>query len=141
MKKYKDDIRLKGKKILIVEDCDSLSNLLSAVLSHGGAEVFEARDGRKSIDMACKIDPDLIIMDVTLPGISGIEACKTLKAGEVTAACPILLISSDHATLERAAGEPRLIDEYLPKPFKPVELIEKSIEILLKSEHQTLNLK
>ncbi|HUB02789.1 MAG TPA: response regulator [Terriglobales bacterium] len=109
--------------ILYADDTEAQRYALSRVLRRAGFEVLEARTGRQALEMSSK-HPDLIVLDVNLPDISGIEVCKKLKASEGTASTPVLQVSASLVSTEaRVAGLEGGADAYLTQPIEPQELV------------------
>jgi phosphoserine phosphatase RsbU/P len=109
-------------RILVIEDVLMLRRLLKTSLQVQGFEVFEAEDGETALALACSVRPTLIIADLHLPGISGIEVCRQIKANPDLAATFFILLSADNSPgkqeLARAAGA----NAFLTKPLKVEEL-------------------
>ncbi|MDT8317431.1 MAG: response regulator [bacterium] len=120
---------LKGKKILAVDDCPQLRDLISSIFSAAGAEVITAADGEEGVSMALMKKPDLITMDNNMPKMSGADACKVLKTSIGTKKVPILMVSSDYPIF-KVLFEEKLIDDYLPKPFMFPDLLGKAVKVL-----------
>jgi CheY-like chemotaxis protein len=111
-----------AKKILVVDDEPDLLKVLSFRLEKTGYEVFSGVDGQEALDLARKIMPDLIILDVYLPVINGDEVAKILKNDRKLKHIPIFLISATiHTLMQRTAYSGS--DAYFTKPFEPEELI------------------
>ena len=110
------------QKILLVDDEADLLKITLLRLNKTGYEAFGAVDGREALDLARQKAPDLIVLDVFLPGINGDEVAKRFKADEKLKHIPIILISADVKNLEKRARESGA-DDYLPKVFEPGELI------------------
>ena len=109
--------------ILYVDDTEAQRYAVSRVLRNAGFHVLEARTGQQALDMS-NPSPDVIILDVNLPDISGIEVCKRLKAGESTARTPIMQVSATAVSTEaRVAGLEGGADAYLTQPIEPQELV------------------
>jgi len=105
--------------ILYVDDTEAQRYAVSRVLRNAGFHVLEARTGQQALDMS-NPSPDVIILDVNLPDISGIEVCKRLKAGESTARTPIMQVSATAVSTEaRVAGLEGGADAYLTQPIEP----------------------
>jgi CheY-like chemotaxis protein len=119
-------------KILFVDDEADLLKVLSLRLKKMGYEVFEAMDGYGVLELARQKTPDLIVLDVFLPGMNGDEVAKLLKKDEKLKHIPIILISADVKALEERARKSGC-DGYLPKPFESRELIATMNSILLVS--------
>ncbi|HSD85488.1 MAG TPA: response regulator [Anaerolineae bacterium] len=104
-------------KILIVEDNALNRALLTAVLKPAGFEILSAEDGRQGIDVAQRELPDLILMDVMLPGLNGYEATRRLKAEPATQHIPIIAITANAAPAERERALDAGCDGYIAKPI------------------------
>jgi DNA-binding response OmpR family regulator len=110
------------KKILVVDDEDGLLRITLLRLNKTGYDAFGAADGETGLDLARQTMPDLIILDVVLPGICGDEVAGILKKDKKTKHIPILLISAAIETLEEKSNKSGA-DGYLPKPFETTELL------------------
>ncbi len=110
------------KVIIAVDDEPDIRTLVCFCLRNSGNfEVLEAKNGEEAIALAIVHQPALIIMDVRMPGMGGIEACRRLKANPATASIPVIFLSAWHSE-EQAALEAGGT-AFLPKPFSPEELI------------------
>ena len=110
------------RKILLVDDEIDLRVVTSLGLKNAGYEVFEAADGRQALDLARSKMPDLIILDIFLPGVNGDEVAKTLKNDENLKRIPIILISAFSSALEERFGKCGA-ESSLAKPFAFAELV------------------
>lgn len=119
-----------AKKILIVEDDSSVLRATSYILEKEGYEVLTAVDGLEGLRSAKEENPDLLILDVMLPGIDGFEICHSLRAESQTAQLPILMFSAKGQEADKATGLKVGADEYLTKPVERTVLLSK-IEALL----------
>jgi PAS domain S-box-containing protein len=109
--------------ILYADDTEAQRYAVSRVLRNAGFRVLEARTGQQALEMSAG-HPDLIVLDINLPDISGIEVCKRLKADEGTARTPVLQVSATAVSTEaRVAGLEGGADAYLTQPIEPKELI------------------
>jgi two-component system alkaline phosphatase synthesis response regulator PhoP len=111
------------KKILFVDDESDILNVSTFMLKKMGFEVFGALNGQKALDLAREKIPDLIFLDVYLPGMKGDEVAGILKKDKKTKRIPIVLISADLTTLEarfRKCGA----DDYLGKPFEVDDMLD-----------------
>ena len=109
------------KKILIVDDEEIVRRVLRGLLEKEGYEVIEAEDGGAGVELAKKEDPDVILMDLTMPGMGGLEACRLLKKDEKTKNIPVLVITAlggENKTEAINAG----IDDFVSKPFDAEEI-------------------
>jgi len=118
-------------RILIVEDEPDFFKVLRIRLEANGYEVIWAEDGQKGLDMARNVNPDLIIMDVMLPKMSGFSVTRLLKFDEKYRKNPIIIMSACAGQKEIDNGLQSGADIYITKPFKSEELLE-DIEKLLK---------
>ncbi len=113
-----------AKRILVVDDEPDLLKVLLYRLKKTGYEVLGGVNGQEALGLARQIIPDLIILDIYLPIINGVEVAKQLKSNEQLKHIPIILIS---ATTQKIVDEFKesQADDYLTKPFEPEELIAK----------------
>ncbi len=119
-----------SKRILVVEDQEDNRKILRDLLTSADFEVIEAEDGESGLAAAAEHRPDLILMDIQLPGLDGYEATRRLKADAVLHAIPVIAVTSyalgGDADRARAAG----CDAYFSKPFSPRQLLAKVREYL-----------
>jgi len=134
MKRFKGDSRLAARKILVADDDEAFRELLTSVFTYAGAEVIEAVDGEDCILKARLENPDLIILDIFMPKINGIEAYVSLKSSPDIRPFPVIMISSDHSVLAELHNSSFCVDGYLYKPFSAFELLEKTVNIISKYE-------
>lgn len=109
-----------SKRILLVEDEESIRKFVKINLEREGYEIFEAGSGEEGIDLARKERPDIVILDVMLPGISGFEVCKTLR--QEFAQLGIIMLTAKAEDYDKIMGLQYGTDDYLTKPFNPTEL-------------------
>jgi two-component system, OmpR family, phosphate regulon response regulator PhoB len=118
-------------KILIVEDETSLVDVLSYNLQREGYEVVVAKEGREGLRKAQMIGPDLILLDLMLPSISGLEICRELRASPRTANLPILMLTAKAEESDQIVGFAVGADDYVTKPFS-VKVLLQRIKVLLR---------
>ncbi len=112
-----------AKKILVVDDEDIARVTISDLLTREGYEVIQATSGSKALEMLAQENPDLVILDVMLPGMDGYEVCETIRQmPEPLSKIPIILLSALNTILGRKTGLEAGADLYLTKPFDPKEL-------------------
>jgi DNA-binding response OmpR family regulator len=109
-------------RILIVEDAPEVAQIVRATLSEEGFEVQVARDGESAIELARAEPPDLVLLDIGLPGIDGIEVCRRLRT--FSDAYLVMLTARD-SEFDRVLGLSMGADDYITKPFSPRELIAR----------------
>jgi DNA-binding response OmpR family regulator len=114
-----------AKKILIADDDDHIRELVQFALEDGGYELFFARDGLEALARAREAKPDLMVLDVMMPGKVGYEVCEELKKDPATQGIYIILMSARGRSKIEVAGKMQGADDIMPKPFDPLELAEK----------------
>lgn len=119
-------------KILIAEDERDIRDLVAFTLRFSGYEVFTATNGEEAVDLAQKVHPDLILMDVRMPRMTGYEACKLLKANADVREIPVVFLSAKGQESEIQQGLEAGAEEYLLKPFAPDQLTNRVKAILVK---------
>jgi len=117
-------------KILVVEDEPTLVETLEYNLSHQDYEVFTAMDGREALAIAREEHPDLIVLDLMLPGIDGIEVCRVLRQ---EMSVPILMLTARDEEVDKVVGLEVGADDYMTKPFSMRELMAR-VKALLRRE-------
>jgi DNA-binding response OmpR family regulator len=119
------------KKILVVDDQLEVRELVEATLNIGDYEIHKAGDGESALKMAAETHPDLIILDVMMPGsIDGYEVCRRLRANPETATSSIVMLTARGQEADRQKGKEVGADDYFAKPFSPLELLNKVEEML-----------
>ncbi len=120
-------------KILIIDDDPDLRKLLRGLLERMGFAVAEAPDGRAGLKQAALLRPDAVILDVMMPGLTGMEVLRELRADPRTRQLRVLMLSAHGDTPQRVVGLNEGADDYLPKPFEPQELAAR-LKALLRRE-------
>jgi DNA-binding response OmpR family regulator len=110
-------------KILVVDDEPDAVELVEFNLTAAGYEVLTAADGKEALQKARTALPDLIVLDVMMPQVDGLEACKILRRDPATSAIPILMLTAKAAEIDRVLGLELGADDYVTKPFSPRELV------------------
>lgn len=126
-----------AKTILIVEDEADIRELVSYNLTQEHFRVVEAEDGEHALEMVKLEKPTLVILDLMLPGLSGLEFCRVLRGEAKTAQLPILMLTAKAGEADRVIGLEMGADDYLAKPFSPRELVARVKAILRRTEAQT----
>jgi CheY-like chemotaxis protein len=119
-------------KILIAEDERDIRDLVAFTLRFAGYEVVAAANGEEAVEMAPKANPDLILMDVRMPRMTGYDACRILKTNPDMKDIPIVFLSAKGQESEIQTGMEVGAEEYLLKPFAPDQLTERVRAILAK---------
>jgi DNA-binding response OmpR family regulator len=111
-------------RVLIVDDDNCIRGLVRALLEGEGLECHEAGDGIEGLAAARELRPDLIILDVMLPGLDGFKICRMLKYDEQYSDIPIIMVSTRSGAADKETGYYTGADLYLSKPFDHRELIQ-----------------
>jgi CheY-like chemotaxis protein len=116
------------KKILIADDEQPLRLLVRATLEdesgEGRYKIIEAADGNEALEMARRERPELILLDIQMPGLSGLEVCKILKNDPATSHLMIVMLTAKGQQSDRERGLAVGADDYFAKPFSPLELLQ-----------------
>jgi len=122
------------KKILIVEDEKDIIEMIEYNLKKEGYDTLSALNGEDAISAAKKAKPDLVILDLMLPGMDGFEVCKILKGNENTARIPIIMLTAKSQEADKVAGLELGADDYITKPFSPRELLARMKAVMRRKE-------
>lgn len=120
-------------KILVVEDEPDIRKLVHYNLAQDHYQVLEAENGEEALKLIQRDQPSLVILDLMMPGMSGLEVCRTLRGKEETAKLPILMLTAKAGEADRVLGLEMGADDYLAKPFSPRELVARVRAILRRS--------
>ena len=119
------------KRVLIVEDQTDIRKLIRMTLEFEDYEIHEAADGATGLRLARDLAPDLMLLDVMMPGeMDGLQVCQAIKGDAATRKVKVVLLTARGQARDREAGDLAGADEYLVKPFSPLQLID-TIERLL----------
>ena len=120
-------------KVLVAEDEPDVLNLVMSNLRGAGFDVFKAEDGPSALAAARSLVPNLMVLDLMLPGMPGLEVCKVLKADPATAKMPIIMLTAKAEEIDRIVGLELGADDYVTKPFSPRELVLRIKSVLRRS--------
>jgi DNA-binding response OmpR family regulator len=123
-----------AKKILVIEDDPATSRLIDYSLRHEGYQVITAFNGLEGIRKAKNEAPDLVILDVMLPGLDGFEICHRLRSEPATAPLPILMLSAKAQDVDKNTGLKVGADDYLSKPAAPAEIVRMVGKLLVRKK-------
>jgi twitching motility two-component system response regulator PilH len=110
-------------KVLIVDDVRSEVQLIANVLAPNGYDCIQASNGSEAIERARSEHPDLILLDVVMPGQDGFATCRQLKRDATTKDIPVVIVSSKNGESDRWWGQKQGAADYLTKPFSPDDLV------------------
>jgi two-component system, OmpR family, phosphate regulon response regulator PhoB len=117
-------------KVMLVEDEEAVRLLLRLTLELGSVEIVEAPDGDTAVERFLAERPDVVFLDWTLPGRSGIEVCREIRAQFDTEDTTIIMLTARSGEEERRVGLAAGADDYISKPFSPEHLLDKLREVL-----------
>src|SRR6478609_4465024 len=120
-----------GRTILIADDDAHIRQLLAFALRKAGFEVVESGDGEAALKMVGARAPHLVVLDINMPGMDGLEVCRRLRA---TSEIPILFLSSRDDEIDRVLGMELGADDYVVKPFSPREVVARVTAILRRTD-------
>jgi two-component system, OmpR family, alkaline phosphatase synthesis response regulator PhoP len=117
-------------KVLIADDQPNMRQLVRLTLESGHFQILEAPDGDAALEVARAERPDLVFLDWTMPGLPGVEVCRALRDDPATAGIRIVMLTARSQDSDRALAEEMGADDYITKPFSPIELLEKVRDVL-----------
>jgi CheY-like chemotaxis protein len=117
-------------KVLVCDNEEALRALVRAALELGDYEIVEAHDGDESVELARAFDPDLIVLDMMMPGRTGLEVLAELRTEDRFAETPVIMLTARAQAEDRRAAVEAGVSRFLPKPFSPLELASVAEELL-----------
>ena len=126
-----------SQKIYIVEDEPDIRETLKYNFSNEGFKVFTAPDGEKALSNIKKVLPDVLILDLMLPGVSGLDVCKSIRTDDDIRDMSIIMLTAKGEEIDRVIGFELGADDYVTKPFSVRELILR-VKVLLKKQRESL---
>ena len=123
-------------KVLIVEDEANIRQLVKYNLEKESFQVLEAEDGLLGLRLAKAEKPDLVLLDLMLPQMDGLEVCRSLKGNPATAALPIIMLTAKSEEIDKVIGLELGADDYMTKPFSPRELVARVKAVLRRSQKE-----
>jgi len=116
-----------GRKVLVVDDEESVRELIELYLTKEGFEVIPAKDGKEALRLNGEHHPDLIVLDLMLPGMDGWEVCKQIRSASRV---PIIMLTARAEEVDRVVGLELGADDYVVKPFSPREMVARVKAVL-----------
>src|SRR5690554_1547521 len=114
-----------NKKILIVDDTEFMTKLITNILTDAGYDVVTASDGYQGLQKVQTEKPDLVLLDVVMPGIDGFEVCKRLREDDSNNLMPIIMLTAQENEDDKLTGLELGADDYITKPFNSRELVSR----------------
>jgi CheY-like chemotaxis protein len=116
--------------ILIADDEIYMVRLLEMTFQRGGYQVISCRDGKEALALAITAQPQLIVLDIMMPGLDGLGALRQLKENPATQKIPVFVLSAKGQALTKIEAEQAGAAMFLPKPFSPIQLLSEAQKIL-----------
>jgi two-component system phosphate regulon response regulator PhoB len=123
-----------NQRILVVDDEPDAVELVEFNLKNAGFDVVTAADGADALKKARTFSPDLIVLDLMLPEVDGLEVCKILRRDPATAGVPVIMLTAKAAEIDRVLGLELGADDYITKPFSPRELVLRVKSLLRRGQ-------
>ncbi|WNM56545.1 response regulator [Candidatus Nitrospira allomarina] len=124
--------------VLVVDDEKDLVELVKYHLEKEGLKCLEARDGETALQMARERTPDLMVLDLMLPGVDGLEVCRKLRKDPKTSSIAIIMLTAKAEEVDRIVGLEMGADDYMVKPFSPRELLARVKAVLRRGQGQDM---
>lgn len=121
-------------KVLVVDDEPNIVLSLEFLMEQAGFEVVTAEDGEQALEQVRAASPDLLLLDISLPGMSGFDVLERLRSQDATAQLPIIMLTAHGRDVEREKGMALGADDYITKPFSTQSLVEKVKALLAEDQ-------
>ena len=128
---------MKKPHVLIVEDEGDISEILAYALSREGFEIHVCADGTAGLSEARRLAPDLVLLDLMLPGLDGLEVCRRLKSEDATSSIAVIMVSAKGEESDIVLGLGLGADDYIVKPFSPKELVARVKAVLRRARGES----
>jgi DNA-binding response OmpR family regulator len=125
-------------RILVAEDDPDIASLLAHYLRKAGFEADIVASGREVVPRIRKLPPDLLLLDLMLPGVDGLEVCRAVRADQTTASIPIIMVTAKGEESDRIVGLELGADDYITKPFSPGEVVARVRALLRRTTRSGL---
>jgi twitching motility two-component system response regulator PilH len=122
--------------VMIVDDSPTEVHVMKTALEKHGFETVSAADGSECINLAREVRPDLILMDVVMPGVNGFQATRTLSRDPHTASIPVIMVTTKDQETDRIWGMRQGAVDYLVKPVSEADLVAKAREVIGTKRHE-----
>jgi DNA-binding response OmpR family regulator len=119
-------------KVLIADDESGIRKLVHMTLDSGAYQIIEASDGVEALRIAREQQPDIVLLDVMMPGMSGLDVCRQIKSDPSTSHQTVVMLTALSQDYDVAAGLAAGADDYLTKPFSPLRLMRRIDQVLSK---------
>ncbi len=125
------------RRVVYIEDDQEMIDLVVLILTRRGFQVQGANGGRNGLELIFKEPPDLVLLDLMMPGMDGWEVYQQLKANEQTKNIPVIVVTAKAQPIDRVLGlHIAKVDDYISKPFRPQELVDSVDKVLARASQQ-----
>jgi DNA-binding response OmpR family regulator len=121
-------------RILVADDDEDIRMLVVMRLQHSGHDVAQAGDGASAVESCRREAPDLVVLDLMMPGMNGLDACRTIRSDPALARTPVILLTARAQSSDVEAGLAAGADDYITKPFSPRDLADRVDALLAQGE-------
>ncbi len=126
-----------NRRVLYVEDDPEMIDLVTMILSRRGFTVKGAHGGRQGLELVNQENPDIILLDLMMPGMDGWEVYQQLKSNDNTKNIPVIIVTAKAQAIDRVLGlHIAKVDDYISKPFRPQELVDSIEQVLARAKQQ-----
>lgn len=127
----------KGRSVVYIEDDQEMIDLVMLILTRRGYQVRGAHGGRNGLDIIFQDPPDLVLLDLMMPGLDGWEVYQQIKANEKTKHIPVIIVTAKAQAIDRVLGlHIAKVDDYIAKPFRPQELVDSIERVLSRASEE-----
>ena len=124
-----------GRKVVYIEDEQEMIDLVKLILARKGYEVIGASGGREGLDLARRVLPDVVLLDLMMPDMDGWEVYQQMKADASTRHIPVIVVTAKAQNIDKVLGlHIAKVEDYISKPFSPKELLDSLERVLASSE-------
>lgn len=117
-------------KILVVDDEKGIREIVKRVLTSKNFKVFTSPNGKDALETLREISPDLVILDVNMPLMNGYQVCREIRKDPLYKKLPVIILTVNDGVKDQLKGYESGSDEYMPKPFSPIELVQRINKLL-----------
>jgi two-component system, OmpR family, alkaline phosphatase synthesis response regulator PhoP len=132
-----DVIAMSKGTVLVIDDEKDVIEFVRYNLDKEGFDVVAASDGSSGLDIATRHKPDLVVLDLMMPGLDGLEVCRRMRGDDRTRRIPVIMLTAKAAEADRIVGLELGADDYVTKPFSPRELVARVKAVLRRTNEQT----
>jgi len=118
------------RTVLVADDERTIRTLVAAVLDQGGVRTIEAADGTEALDMARRHRPDVVLLDILMPNMNGIDVCRQIRAERALSRTPVIMLTACGQESDQERGQKAGANAFIVKPFSPAVLLQTVLTAL-----------